>query len=214
MGRNGSGVREASRTSYEIAFTFKGTRCRERIKLKPSTTNRKRVENHLGAILNAIDNGIFDYSKTFPDSTRRLHFLEYQGESLLLSNYLDNWIKAQEKRLKASTLLSYSKITKLIINQFPNLSLAKVTRKDVKAWLSGLKSSNKNIANLQSVLRVALQDAVTDEILETNPLFGWFYANKDTPKRVDDVDPFNVEEQLAILNELDRQNKNMIQFFF
>ena len=214
MGRNGSGVREASSTSYEITFTYKGTRCRERVKLQPSTTNRRRVENHLGAILDSFDKGTFDYTKTFPDSPRRLHFLEYQGDALLLSTYLDNWLEAQNKRLKASTILSYTKIINLIIKQFPATTLDKLTRSNVKSWLSSLKSSNKNIANLQSVIRTALQEAVSDGLIETNPLYGWFYANKDIPKTEDDVDPFDMVEQNAILNELNGQAKNMVQFFF
>ena len=214
MGRNGSGVREASSTSYEVTFTFKGTRCRERIKIKPSPTNRKRVENHLGAILDSIDKGVFDYSSTFPDSPRRLQFLDYQGDALLLSTYLDNWLEAQKKRLKASTILSYTKASNLIIEQFPTTILANLRRSDVKMWLSSLKSSNKNIANLQSVLRTALQEAVSDNLIEANPLFGWFYANKKILKTKDDVDPFDMVEQQAILSELNGQAKNMVQFFF
>lgn len=214
MGRNGNGVREASSTSYEITFTYQGTRCRERIKLKPSTVNRKRVENHLGAILNAIDNDTFDYSKTFPDSPRRLQFLERQGQALLLADYFDTWMPAKKRQLKASTILSYEKAIKLINKAFHGLTLDKVTRAKIKEWLSTLQSSNKNISNLQSVLRTALQDAVNDELIESNPLYGWTYANKEAPKADDDVDPFDTAEQAAILSQLTGQNKNMVQFFF
>ena len=214
MGRNGSGVREASSTSYEVTFTFKGTRCRERIKIKPSPTNRKRVENHLGAILDSIDKGMFDYSSTFPDSPRRLQFLDYQGDALMLSTYLDGWLEAKKRQIKASTYLTFGKTINLIIKQFPQTNIASLKRTEIKAWLSSLTSSNKNIANLQSVLRSALQDAVNDELIEVNPLYGWKYTNKEAPKTNDDVDPFDMLEQQAILNELHGQAKNMIQFLF
>ena len=131
-----------------------------------------------------------------------------------MATYLDNWLEAQKKRLKASTILSYSKITNLIIKQFPKTILAKLTRAEVKKWLSTLKSSNKNISNIQSVLRSALQEAVSDDLIETNPLYGWFYANKVIPKTEDEIDPFNLTEQQAILNELSGQAKNMVKFFF
>lgn len=41
MGRDGRGVKDASESSIEITFMYKGTRCRERIALKPTTANIK-----------------------------------------------------------------------------------------------------------------------------------------------------------------------------
>lgn len=41
--------------------------------------------------------------------------------------------------------------------------------------------SNKRLANIQSVLRAALQDALNDELIELNPMHGWKYARKDAP---------------------------------
>ena len=64
------------------------------------------------------------------------------------------------------------------------------------------------------MLRTALQEAVSDNLIEANPLFGWFYANKKILKTKDDVDPFDMVEQQAILSELNGQAKNMVQFFF
>ena len=215
MGRNGSGIAQASESSYEITFTYRGTRCRERIKLKPSPTNLKRLQNHLGAILDSIEKGTFNYSVTFPNSKRRLLFIEKQGEALLLEKYIDEWIEGQRKHYKKSTMKDYVKIVNnLIIPEFKGKPLADIKRGDIKKWLSAMSCSNKRMANIQSVLRTALQDAVTDDLIETNPMYGWKFESKEAPKKVDDVDPFNQEEQLAILNELDGQNKNMIQFFF
>lgn len=215
MGRNGNGVTQASSSSYEIAFTYQGIRCRERIKLKPSPANRKRVEHHLGAINDAIYKGTFNYSETFPDSPRRFQFLERQGDALLTEDYFDNWLEYKAKHLKASTLQGYTKaINNQIVPHFLGKPIGEIKRTDVKLWLSNMKCSNKRLANIQSVLRTALQDAVMDELIETNPLYGWSYETKDAPKKVDDVDPFNTEEQEAILKELSGQSRNLIQFNF
>ena len=215
MGRNGNGVTEASGSSYEIAFTYRGVRCRERIKLKPSPANRKRVEHHLGAIIDAIYKGSFNYSETFPDSPRRFQFLERQGEALLAETYFDDWLEYKARHLKASTLQGYIKtINNQIIPQFIGKPIADIKRTDIKLWLSAMKCTNKRLANIQSVLRTALQDAVMDELIETNPLYGWSYQTKDAPKKANDVDPFNAEEQQAIINELTGQARNLIQFNF
>ncbi len=215
MGRNGSGVTQASESSYEIAFTFRGIRCRERIKLQPSPTNLKRVNNHLGAILTAIENNTFDYNATFPDSPRRLQFLERQGEALASETYFDDWITAKTKQIKKSTLQDYTKIiNNLIIPKFMGVNISNIKRADVRKWLAEMTCSNKRLANIQSVMRSALQDAVIDELIETNQLYGWKYENKEAPKKVDDVDPFTANEQELILNELVGQDHNIFKFLF
>ena len=60
MGRAGSGVKAASETSIEITFAYRGVRCRERIKLKPTAANLKAAERHRAAILDAIAKGTFE----------------------------------------------------------------------------------------------------------------------------------------------------------
>lgn len=212
MGRDGSGVREVSKTSYEIAFTYKGIACRERIKLKPSPVNRKRVENHLGAIRDAIERGAFNYSDTFPDSPRRLFFIECKGEALTVRQYLDSWHESQKPHLKASTWDDYRKTIKRINAAMGKIILSELKRSHVKDFLKSMKVSNKTLSNIQSPLRKALQDAVDDEVIESNPLFDWTYARQEAPKTISDVDPFTKDEQAAILSELTGQGKNLIQF--
>ncbi len=88
MGRSESGVRAISESSIEIAFSYRGVRCRERVRLKPTPANLKRAARHRAAVLDAIERNTFDYAKTFPDSARRLLFLDRPGEALALSAYL------------------------------------------------------------------------------------------------------------------------------
>lgn len=215
MGRNGSGVRQASDSSYEITFTYKGERCRERIKIKPSATNLKRVTNHLGAIQSAIDTGTFDYAATFPDSKNKFKFTEKKGDALLAETYFDDWITSKEKQLKSSTLQGYTKvINNLIIPKFKGTLISNIKRAGIRQWLAEMECSNKRLANIQSVFRSAMQDAVNDDMLESNPLYGWKYENNEAPKKIDDVDPFTTQEQELILNELSGQHRNMFQFLF
>jgi integrase len=215
MGRDGTGVREASATSYEITFSYRGVRCRERLKIKPSPANRKRVERHLGAIVDAIDNGTFDYNVTFPDSPRRLLFIQQPAEGIETGKYLDEWIEGKRKQLKASTWAGYEKIVNnVLIPAFKGTMLASVNRSAVKKMLIDKKCGNKRLANIQSVLRAAMQDAVDDEVLDNNPLANWVYQIKEPPKLTEDIDVFTREEQAAILKELTGQAKNWVQFAF
>lgn len=215
MGRNGPGIKEASASSYEISFTYKGAQCRERLKLKPSPANLRKVTNFLGAIKTAIEDGTFDYAYTFPHSNNRFKFIERPAEGLLIEKYLEEWLERQEKHLKSSTLAGYKKIiNNLVIPEFQGKMLADIRKPEIKAWLAKMDCGNKRLANIQSAFRTALQEAVDDEILESNPLYGWKYQRKEGPKIEEDVDVFSKTEQEAILANCSGQERNMFKFFF
>jgi integrase len=103
MGRSRSGVRAISGSSIEITFAYRGVRCRERVRLKPTPANLKRAARHRAAVLDAIERNTFDYATTFPDSARRLLFLDRPGEAVGLTTYLDGWLTRMEAHLKRST---------------------------------------------------------------------------------------------------------------
>ena len=53
---------------------YRGTECRETLKLAHSKANIKYAERLLGEILNAIALGNFSYAKYFPDSSQLKKF--------------------------------------------------------------------------------------------------------------------------------------------
>lgn len=192
---------------------FRGVRCRERIPLKPTPVNLKRAEQHRAAILHAITAGTFDYATTFPDSSRATLFAHQPGDVKTVEAYLETWLEGQRKHLKASTFNGYRKIVDhQLVPWFGDKVLSDVKRKDVREKLDEIESGNKTLANIQSVLRKAFDDAVEAEIVDSNPLAGWRYARKEAPKETDEVDPFTAEEQKLILANLDGQGRNLIQF--
>lgn len=215
MGRDGRGVKAASESSIEISFMYRKTRCRERIALKPTTANLKRAENHRAAILHAIATDSFDYAATFPNSPNAAKFAEHKGDIESLEVYLERWLAGQKSQLKESSYDGYRKIVDgQLIPWFGSLTISSVRKKDIRDKLEPREASNKTLANIQSVLRKALDDAVEDELIESNPLAGWCYAKKEAPKDKDDIDPFTREEQALILQSLTGQGRNLIQFAF
>lgn len=214
--RKRTGVRPISDSSIQIDFTYKGIRCRERIKLQPTSANLNRAEHHRSAILDAIERGTFNYAITFPESPNRFAFAEYKGEGYKLELWLETWIDRQKKHLKSSTYDGYRKIIfNVLIPEFGQKNLADLRRPDVRDWCDKQTASNKRLANVQSVLRAALQDALNDDLIESNPLYGWCYARKEAPKPEDDIDPFTAEEQQAILAGCrEAQHRNLLQFAF
>lgn len=213
MGRSGRGVTKASESSIQITFQYRGQRCREKIPLKPTTANLRRAEQHRAAILHAIAAGTFDYAATFPDSPRAKEFADIPGQVLSATGFLSEWLSRQEQHLKSSTLLDYRKIVNnILIPAFGVMPIASINRKEIRAMLDARKSGNKRLANIQSVLRLALSSAVDDDLIEHNPLAGWTYARKEPPKTEDDIDPFSPDEQQAILAVAPAELRNMWQF--
>ena len=75
--------------------------------------------------------------------------------------------------------------------------------------------TNKRLLNIQSVLRAALQDALDEDLIDTNPLYGWRYKRAEAPKPGDYVDPFDKSEQAAILDACgNRLHANLFRFAF
>lgn len=214
--RERNGVRAVSAGSIQIDFEFRGIRCRERLKLAPTSVNLKRAAQHRAAILHAIERGAFDYSITFPNSKRRFLFAEYKGEGYPLGEYLDTWLVRQKQHLKTSTWDDYRKIVvNTLTPAFGRIHLSDLKRPAVREWCETQDVSNKRLANIQSVLRAALQDALNDELIELNPMHGWKYARKDAQQSQDDVDPFTSDEQAAILKSCrETQHRNLFQFAF
>ncbi|NOV27401.1 site-specific integrase [Cupriavidus necator] len=215
MGRDGSGVKKASESSIQISFTYRGVECRERVRLKPTPANLKRAEQWRATVLLAIEQGTFVYSQSFPNSPNAAKFAEYKGEVQTAGDYLEAWLKRQEKHLKASTYDGYRKIVNYhLIPEFGRIRLADLKRTTVRDWLDKLDCTNKRLANIQSVLRKALDDAVDDELIAANPLYGWTYRKQEGPKEEDDIDPFTPDEQRAIIDALPGQAANLVRFAF
>ncbi|MFC7515124.1 tyrosine-type recombinase/integrase [Herbaspirillum sp. GCM10030257] len=215
MGRDGTGVKAASETSIEITFTYRGKRCRERIKLAPTPANLKRAAQHRAAVMDAIVKGTFDYHVTFPDSTRAEQFVERKGEVVTVEKYLDGWLERQRSHLKASTYDGYRKtVLNHLTPEFGKLRLTELKRMHIKDWCAKQKTTSKSIRNRLSVLRAALTEAMQDELIESNPLFGWQWKMKESISTEDDVDPFSADEQSAILAKLTGQERNLFQFAF
>jgi len=215
--RQYDGVRSRSTKSIEIDFVYRGERCRETFKVAPTAANLKRVAQHRAAILDAIARNEFDYAVTFPNSRNRFKFASCpRGAGLALEKYLEDWVANKRKQIKASTWNSYNKIvTMLTRTDMGRLLLPDLRRTHVKEWCRTQTCSNKWLANVQSVLRSALNDAVDDELIENNPLADWKYQNADALKTTDDVDPFDANEREAILSAcLNPQYRNLFEFAF
>ena len=213
MARDGTGVKKATENSIEIQFNYNSVRCRERIKCKPTPANLRKIAQFRENILVNIEEGTFDYAKTFPDSKRVKTFQDaVEPPTLTIKVCLDVWLAEKETQTKASSYSNYRKAVAILTPVFGHLSPITIKKVDLKNWCKTLTTnSNKTIRCKIFPLISAIQLAVDDELLETNPLAKFTFKTNEELKD-DMVDPLSREESAILLANLTGQHKNLVQF--
>ncbi|MDG4695630.1 MULTISPECIES: site-specific integrase [Providencia] len=203
--------------TINISFTFKGVHCREPLSnLEVNPKNIKYAERLLGEIYNKIEKGIFSYVEYFPKSSKlKIFGNKHKGRNI--NEYLDEYLDICETRgLSPSTIGGYKKC-KSALSTLHDLSVVDLTPGILKTWIQKQKTSLKTIRNQLSFLRSALDEAVTDGLITSNPanmVTASRYQSKSSPSDSDYiVDPLTPEEVAAIYSAVRYdQWKNLFQF--
>lgn len=203
--------------TINISFTFKGVHCREPLSnLEVNPKNIKYAERLLGEIYNKIEKGIFSYVEYFPKSSKlKIFGNKHKGRNI--NEYLDEYLDICETRgLSPSTIGGYKKC-KSALSTLHDLSVVDLTPGILKTWIQKQKTSLKTIRNQLSFLRSALDEAVTDGLITSNPanmVTASRYQSKSSPSDSDYiVDPLTPEEVTAIYSAVRYdQWKNLFQF--
>lgn len=214
----GGGVRPATESSIEIDFYYRGARCRERIKLPPTPRNMKFCQNLLGQIKVEIEKGLFDYAAHFPTSKRARQVIEKPATLDDMKTVLDRWLASKQHELEHSTIIGYSRIVKnILIPRIGTIALRDFDRAQLRDLVAsfGATVTAKRITNVLGPLRGALDDAVDDDLIKSNPMDSFKVRRRAKINAPEEVDPFSPAEVLAILAACDEpQVRNYCQFNF
>lgn len=197
--------------SIQIEFAINRRRFRESIPVKPTKTILNELARKREAILYEIAIGTFDYAKHFPTSKKAIAFSKEPGSAITIEKALKDWYKLNYKRWQPSTRKGYETcIWSSLIPQFGKLKLTELTPRMVNQWIGTLKVSNKRINNILGPLRSMYRDAYCDELIDKNPMER--VKNLSITQR--EPNPFKPDEIERILNHLQGQERNLIQFGF
>jgi integrase len=197
--------------SVIIDFVYRGVRCRETIRVKPTATVIKDISRKREAILYEIDMGTFDYANHFPNSKNALKFSNNKGSLITIEHALKLWLKKTERRCQYSTMKGYNgAVYAHLIPAFGNITLDKFSLEHLHHWLNGLNVTNKRINNVLSPLRQVFYDAFCDGLIDKNPMDRF----RNFPIESREPNPFKPAEVASILEQLEGQNSNLIQFAF
>lgn len=210
MGR-GKGVRATSAASIGITFQYRGARCREKLKLKPTPANLKYAERLKATIEHEITTGIFDYAKHFPNSPRARQL--GRTPVATVAERLRAWIDGMQGQLEPETWDEYERdIRRHLIPTFGEKRIGDFTRADAKAWAGASALSRKRLNNILIPLRSMLRDAVDEGLIQRNPLLD-FEIRKPRQVRAEPIDPFTQAEVEAICVASPPEFANMVRFW-
>ncbi|HDX8801769.1 DUF3596 domain-containing protein [Klebsiella pneumoniae] len=203
--------------TINITFTYKGVKCREPLSnLEVTPKNIKYAERTLGEIHNKIERGTFVYAEYFPRSTR-LKIFGNAASAKTVKIYLDEYLVICETRnLSPSTIGGYKKCRSALsdLHIFP---ASELTPAALKTWIQNQKTTLKTIRNQLSFLRSSLDEAITDGVLQINPVSlvtASRYRSKVTETEDDYVvDPLSPAEVDALLASAgNKQWENLFRF--
>lgn len=206
---------KASET-INITFTFKGVRCREPLSLPITQSNINYAARLLGEIRNKIERNTFNYADYFPTSSR-LKIFGKLIDGVTVKHYLDEYIEtAKVRKLSPSTIVGYQRIVNEL-SSFHKVAVSSLTPAMVKNWIKQQHTTTKTIRNKLSVLRSAIDEAVTDGVIQINPVSQISVDRyKSTTSQQSDeyeVDPFTPEEIGLILDNCRFQQwRNLLCF--
>lgn len=153
MARLGAGVRKRSDGTLEKRFTVNGKR------YSIYGKNTKELSSKEQEIRKKIEAGIYT-----------------DNRNLTLDQYFDEWLDGKRGSIKGNTLKWYSTYYKgHISSYFGNVKLQKIERRQILAFQKELSESDLSIRtcnNIMKILKIVLNDAVTDEIIMKNPAEG------------------------------------------
>lgn len=208
--------------TINITFTFKGVRCREPLSNLPNTTANVRYASRLlGEIQGKIERGQFAYADYFPKS-KKLRMFGGASIAAKVSDYLDEYLHRCESRgLSPSTMVGYRKCHKALAD-LHGIAVSELTPAQVKNWLVRSSTTAKTARNRLSFLRSAIDEAVTDGLLPSNPVSlvtvsRYLDVDSAPEQGAKSVDPFNPDEVAAIISTahgINEQWANLFAFAF
>lgn len=218
-----NGLKQRSPNSIQISFTYQDKQRREPIS-NINTTDEKIWQGlalDLEQIKYEIRTGEFDYSRTFPDSPRAKLFAPTRGA--LLKTYLPYFMKIRrqgiqkmgKKPLRDSTFhTNILLIEQILIPAFGDLCIDQINADHVYDWAEKYRNgrTTKTLKNILSPLRVALDYAVIQRLIQTNPIKTLTVFGDKRTQKADKHDPFTKDEIETILLNCSGQLHNYIRF--
>jgi len=220
-------LRSGERTeSIRIYFTYRGVDCREPLRLPHTKQNIAYAMRRRGEVINAIERGTFVYSDFFPESPRARLFCPPvlptdapPQSDATIGALLREYLVVAKRNLALSSYNCYQQVADdHLFPMWDSKPVAELTTRELRNWIMTLEGKRKTVQLILTPLRNTLEQALVDELVETNPFDSIRLKKILAREQMQSsfrADPFDIEEIEAILGACEReQERNMFQFAF
>lgn len=211
-----------TKESLVITFMFKGVQCRETIRNANVDANGIKYALKLkSAIEHAINVGIFEYDKYFPNSkTKTALQFGKKGSRQLLRDFMLQ-IKWENEAPKRTTSHTYRKDSRYSIDELGSFRLCDIKASDIRQWIKSMSNlKRKTISNRLTPLRMALALAVADDLIKDNPASEISLSktskgliSREQRTSNDKIDPFTLTEIDKILKAAKEYSNQAANYF-
>lgn len=203
--------------SIRIKFMYRGMECRESLKLAHTKANINYATRLRGEILNAIEKNAFKYADYFPDSKNAGKF-GARPVRVTIGELLRDQLAIADRALRPSTAKAYRDACNAhLFKQWDKTPLLELTPAALRVWIGTFSCKVKTLRNTLQPLSNALNQAVNDDLISTNPMDRVKLdkiVSREQRKSEFAPDPFDMSEITAILNATTGQERNLWQFAF
>ncbi|MCM8900560.1 site-specific integrase [Caldicoprobacter algeriensis] len=138
------------------------------------------------------------------DEKRKLERLQVGTDKLTVSEFLERWIKTKEDKLAPTTLNGYKTNIRHINEHIGNILLSKLRLIDIQEMVDNLRKSGlkyRTVKYICRVLHAALEYAIKNEYIVSNPCDGVEIAKDEEEFAVKVYDAENLRKLLLLLRE-------------
>ena len=198
---------------------YRGSECRETLRLTHSKANIKYAERLRGEILNAIEMGTFSYVKYFPDSPQLAKLgIRTDRNNVTVGELLAEQYVIYKRTLAPSSLKNYWRTyTSKLKPQWETTRVRDLTPASIRTWIGTLSLSAASINQMLIPFRSVLDQAVNDDLIDSSPLDRVKLRkvlSRDAYEKTPTADPFSADEIKKILTVADEQLRNVWLFAF
>lgn len=189
----------AGKNAVRMEFLYRHQRCRETVRVAPSTENLKKIHQKLERVKMLIQFGEFDYCKEFPESKQAFQFSDNKAAHMTIEQMMTQWYEQSYRNWAFSTeKANRGRMDNHVIPNFGKIIVDDFTPSRFREWQRTAKVSGKTVNEVHSLLSQAFDFLVYDDIVENNPM----KRVKRLKHKVKEVQPFTPEEREKILTAL------------
>lgn len=104
--------------------------------------------------------------------------------AITLNDYFDRWVAYREKHVKSSTVMAYRSVFKVIHPALGDMKVNRIERWKVRCFFQTLEGryASSTIGHVKMLLSALFQDAISDGIIDRNPVDTIRYQRRVEPE--------------------------------